>query len=214
MPEPEIVKTLKDFWEPKDAQHAHDLILFGPDWKKYTDDIVPFFLNDEIKANIPEWGVALEIGCGVGRVMAAMSEHFDVVIGVDISEGMIRLSRDYLKLFKNAHAFLCDGTTINRVDDNSIDFIYSVICFQHLPERYMVQNYLAESRRVLKPGGLIRVQTHAGNPCKGFNGMEGHFYPTLDAFAQEFTDAGLVVIGKQKGLAHPEYLWVTAQRPA
>ena len=38
---------------------------------------------------------ALEIGCGPGRLMGAMSGHFSRIDGVDISEAMVALAREF-----------------------------------------------------------------------------------------------------------------------
>src|SRR5690349_588626 len=38
---------------------------------------------------LPATGVALDFGCGVGRLSAALATHFDRVVSVDISPPMI-----------------------------------------------------------------------------------------------------------------------------
>jgi ubiquinone/menaquinone biosynthesis C-methylase UbiE len=38
--------------------------------------------------------VALEIGCGMGRICLALSERFDQVVGYDISTEMLRKARE------------------------------------------------------------------------------------------------------------------------
>src|SRR5262249_2280480 len=37
-------------------------------------------------------------------------------------------------------------------------FVFSHIVFQHLPRKSYAQRYLREAHRVLKPGGILRVQ--------------------------------------------------------
>jgi ubiquinone/menaquinone biosynthesis C-methylase UbiE len=137
-----------------------------------------------------------------------MGKHFKHVIGLDISPSMVQLSRDYLHNYPSREVRLCDGQTF-PVEDASVDFVYSVICFQHIPYRDMIQRYIAESYRVLKPGGLIRVQTHKGQPCTTFSGMYGHYYPSLEAFAREFKYAGFTA---QECEEIGDYLWVTGEK--
>jgi SAM-dependent methyltransferase len=55
--------------------------------------------------------------------------------------------------------------------DNSFDFVYSYIVFQHIPNRDVVLNYLSEARRVLKPGGILRCQLRGTPPLD--SEMEG-----------------------------------------
>jgi predicted SAM-dependent methyltransferase len=43
--------------------------------------------------------------------------------------------------------------------DNSVDFIYFGQVIEHLNPLYQVPPFLAECRRVLRPGGLIRIST-------------------------------------------------------
>jgi hypothetical protein len=42
--------------------------------------------------------------------------------------------------------------------DESFDLVYSYAVFQHIPSREVVLGYLAEARRVLKPGGILKCQ--------------------------------------------------------
>ena len=42
--------------------------------------------------------------------------------------------------------------------DGSFDFVYSHAVFQHIPSRDVVLDYLQETRRVLKPGGIFHGQ--------------------------------------------------------
>jgi len=101
---------------------------------------------------------ALEIGCGPGRLMRPMSRHFVEIHGVDVSDEMIALAREKLRDIPNAHPHVTDGASLERFTEDSFDFVYSYAVFQHIPSRDVVFQYLREIRRVLKPGGLARLQ--------------------------------------------------------
>ena len=42
--------------------------------------------------------------------------------------------------------------------DETFDFVYSYAVFQHIPSREVVIQYLRETHRVMKTGGLARLQ--------------------------------------------------------
>ena len=101
---------------------------------------------------------ALEIGCGPGRLMLPLSRELGRVYGVDVSEEMIAIARRNLAEAPNAEARVATGVDLQGFDDGSIDFCYSYAVFQHIPEREFVLSYLREVVRVLRPGGLMKLQ--------------------------------------------------------
>jgi SAM-dependent methyltransferase len=101
---------------------------------------------------------ALEIGCGPGRLMYPLSRHFSEIHGVDVSAGMVRLAERNLAGIAHAHVHVSDGTNLAQFTGESFDFVYSYAVFQHIPSREVVLNYLEETRRVLKTGGIARLQ--------------------------------------------------------
>ena len=103
---------------------------------------------------------ALEIGCGPGRLMRAMSPHFGEIHGVDISDEMVRLAREKLLDIPHAHAHHTPSSDLAAFADESFDFVYSYAVFQHLPHRELILQYLREARRVLKTGGLLWFQAN------------------------------------------------------
>jgi len=104
----------------------------------------------------PDWSV-LEIGCGIGRLLKPLSSRVRRAVGVDLSEEMIRRGREYCAGAPNVELLRTDGT-LGALPDASFDFVFSHIVFQHLPRKAYVDRYLREARRVLKPGGILRVQ--------------------------------------------------------
>jgi ubiquinone/menaquinone biosynthesis C-methylase UbiE len=105
---------------------------------------------------------ALEIGCGPGRLMRPMSRHFVEIHGVDISDEMIGLAREKLNDIPHAYPHVNSGASLAQFENESFDFVYSYAVFQRIPSREVVLQYLREMQRVLRTGGLARLQ---------FNGM-------------------------------------------
>lgn len=105
-------------------------------------------------------GVALDFGCGVGRLTLALARHFETVHGVDISPAMIELAEHYKE--ENEAGERCQYHLNERDDlrlfaDDSFDFIYSNITLQHMPPRFS-RAYIVEFLRVLAPGGVLIFQ--------------------------------------------------------
>jgi SAM-dependent methyltransferase len=104
----------------------------------------------------PDWA-ALEIGCGIGRLLKPLSKRIRRVVGVDLSEEMIRRGRQYCADRPNVELLRTEGA-LEGLPDGEFDFVFSHIVFQHLPRKAYVDRYLREAHRVLKPGGILRVQ--------------------------------------------------------
>lgn len=97
-------------------------------------------------------GVALDFGCGVGRLTQALGRYFDFCVGVDISETMIQRARSLNEL-PHCH-YIATSEIPLPVPAAAFSFIYSNIVLQHIPPRF-AKAYLRELVRVLAPGGLL-----------------------------------------------------------
>lgn len=100
---------------------------------------------------------ALEIGCGVGRLLRPLAPMVHRARGIDISPVMVEKSRAYLAGIPNVTTSVTDGT-LAGVEDGSLDLVYSFIVLQHVPSRSAIETYVLEADRVLKPGGVLRFQ--------------------------------------------------------
>lgn len=97
-------------------------------------------------------GVALDFGCGVGRLTQALGHYFDSCMGVDISEAMIQQAQSFNEL---PHCrYLATSSIPLPFPTDTFSFVYSNIVLQHIP-RHFTEKYLRELIRVLKPGGLL-----------------------------------------------------------
>jgi ubiquinone/menaquinone biosynthesis C-methylase UbiE len=166
MADQSVSDRMREDWNSRAREDAGYYVAFG---RKDQDD-AGFFATATEVINGLEWELkrvppmqragwkALEIGCGPGRLMRPMSRHFQEIHGVDVSDEMVARAKEKLSDIPNAHPHATDGASLAQFADESFDFVYSYAVFQHIPSREVVFQYLSELRRVLKPGGLARLQ--------------------------------------------------------
>ena len=96
-----------------------------------------------------------EIGAGIGRLLKPLCELGHTVGGCDASLAMV----------KEADGRLCINLTDGggRIPEigGTQDFVFSIICFQHIPDTATVERYIADAYRILRPGGSCAFQVLA-----------------------------------------------------
>lgn len=126
--------------------------------------VVPLLKKKQID---PTRATALDIGCGTGRLCRALAAHFHKVIGIDISDVMIEKAKADNAAYENIDFVQTQGSDLGTIDDESVDFVFSFLVFQHIPDRRVIANYFREIQRVVRPGGHAKFQVRGtpGNPC-------------------------------------------------
>jgi SAM-dependent methyltransferase len=248
-------KWLQDtrrFWDPESVFEAkYRRICSDPDidatsdeqkleslWEKRTAEELGHLLK-----GIPlhrDW-TCLEIGCGLGRLMKPIAGRCRKVIGVDVSSEMIAYGRDYLEGVPNVELQVNDGCSLPMVPDGSVDLVYSILAFQHMTLVEVVESYLAEIARVLKPQGFCRIQCwreaetplpeRLKNVVRGLLGIERYrgsrcwkwspgrevrfggvaFHPRQ--WRGLLARHGLEAVSVELGVGHDYWMWTTS-RPA
>jgi cyclopropane fatty-acyl-phospholipid synthase-like methyltransferase len=100
----------------------------------------------------------LELGCGVGRIGRELAEHCGHWTGVDIAENMIRHARVRLAGFGNVSFHTLNRSALDMIETETVDKAYSIAVFCHMDKEDLYL-YLQDLHRVLRPGGLIFVET-------------------------------------------------------
>ncbi len=108
----------------------------------------------------------LEIGCGAGRVTRALAKRFGEVHAVDVSGEMVSLAKQALAAYPNAHVYQNNGTDLTVIPHGDFDFAFSSIVFQHIPSREVIENYVREVNRLLRPGALFKFQVQGDTTVK------------------------------------------------
>ncbi len=161
-------------WDERAKENARYYVATGNE--NWTDD--EFFasgqlaVNEEILTDMenicqgkdPKQMRVLEIGCGAGRITRALANMFGEVYAVDVSGEMVAQANHALAGFPHAKAFLGNGMDLSALpDDQPYDFAFSTIVFQHIPSREVIENYVREVCRLLRPGALFKFQVQ-GDP--------------------------------------------------
>lgn len=216
-----------------DEEHLREL------WNHRTDEELPQLL-DGIPLR-PEW-TCLEIGCGIGRLMKPIAERAHRVIGVDLSAKMLEMSRSYLAGIENVETYVNDGHSLPMIPHASVDFVYSHLAFQHITLYEVVDAYLREIARVLKPGGYCRIQCWREAPTpmvqriknigRRLLGRERYHGPRQWVWKpgrevrfggvtfhprdwnRRLRAAGLQPVTLDLGVGHEYWMWSTSRKPA
>ena len=150
----------------------------------------------------------LEIGCGIGRILLPMSKIFGESIGIDISTEMVQQGQKYFANIPDCKILENNGIDLALFSDNYFDFCYSFIVFQHIPEKKIVEKYIEEVSRVLKPTCLFRFQV------RGTISKKPTVVTTWDGV--QFTSDEIHKIAKnynfeiiEEGNDKDEYYWLT-----
>ena len=101
----------------------------------------------------------LEIGCGVGRFSRALSQRFQQVTAIDVSDEMVNQARELHppSLYPNLTLQPTNGTSLDFIPSSSIDVVFSYEVFQHMPSPDIIFDNLKEVRRVLRPQGIAYI---------------------------------------------------------
>lgn len=121
--------------------------------------------GSEVVSMLSQWGLlgpertVLDIGCGVGRLEAALSPLSAAVIGLDISPGMVAQARRRCAGLPNVQVLLGSGHDLAGIPDGSIDLVVLVDTLPELllSEGELAGRYFAEMARVLSPGADVVI---------------------------------------------------------
>jgi len=97
--------------------------------------------------------VALEIGCGIGRVSRFVAPACARLLCTDILNEALSEARSNLSAFDHVSFRRTNGYDLSDFEADTFDCVYSFTAFFHLDWEVVV-GYFLEIRRVLKPGGV------------------------------------------------------------
>lgn len=210
-----FVNTAKDDWTDEE--------FFESGERTVAEEILTD-MGNICQGRDPKQMRVLEIGCGAGRITRALARQFGEVYGVDVSGEMIRQARRALAGFPNAHPYRNNGVDLSVLDGRLawlrrrlpgplrpkpllFDFAFSTIVFQHIPSPEVIENYVREVHRLLRPGALFKFQV------QGDTSIE---HPPDDTWlGAPFSDEDAVAMAERCGFepryrhgAGTQYFWL------
>ena len=112
---------------------------------------------NEVADQVSGRDLAIEIGCGVGRLLIPMARQFTQVIGVDIAPTMLAKLRSNCQRLgvQNARGMLTDEPWDQG---RQADFAYSWLVFQHIVDFPTIERSVRQLTAALKCGGVALLQ--------------------------------------------------------
>jgi SAM-dependent methyltransferase len=178
------IRRMRRDWDQRARENARYFVVTGQD--RWSDEefyesghvtLEEDILND--LANVcqgmdPRDMRVLEIGCGAGRVTRALAGFFGQVYAVDISRRMVRQARRAVDGFPNVRVFRNNGMDLRAVREHwwnrfgpgaklQMDFAFSCMVFQHIPSHAIIESYVREVNRLLRPGALFKFQVQGSS---------------------------------------------------
>jgi ubiquinone/menaquinone biosynthesis C-methylase UbiE len=159
------VERVQAYWDARPCNLRHSGKPVGS--RDYFDEVEArkYFVEPHIPAfaDFPTWRGkrVLEIGCGIGTDTINFARHGALVTAVDLSERSLAIAHERAKLFG-----LSDRVTFYHANAEQLsetvpvkpyDLVYSFGVIHHSPHPGRA---LAELRRYLAPGGMLRIMVY------------------------------------------------------
>jgi ubiquinone/menaquinone biosynthesis C-methylase UbiE len=174
------------------------------EWQTYGE--LDYGASHDLSAGFGEWSVlkghlqqmgpgradtCLELGCGAGRLTNALARDFALVHALDVSCHRLATASG-IPNSKNVEFHLLEGPIIPLANE-TCDLCVSTHVLQHVSDMRVVENYLREIRRVLRPGAFAIIHV----PVIGAHGMTGSFFEVAMRRVKEITKEAVLAITRQ-----------------
>ncbi|NXM68745.1 TMT1 methyltransferase, partial [Serilophus lunatus] len=98
--------------------------------------------------------LVVDVGCGSGQGTLFLAEHFQKVVGTDISEAQIQEARDSTSV-PNISYLVCPAEEL-PFQDGSVGVLTSFTAAHW----FDIGRFMSEAQRVLRPGGCVAISTY------------------------------------------------------
>jgi ubiquinone/menaquinone biosynthesis C-methylase UbiE len=174
-----VTKAMRRDWDGRARKNAlHYIASWQQEWdldaflasgeEDYQRLVLPILQRCGISAS---GKTMVELGCGVGRMTSSFAHRHETVLALDISAEMLARARQIHTDRKNILWVHMDGVDLACLASGSVDFVFSYLVLQHLPNEKLAFAYIEEMLRVLRPGGAFLFQFNGShNPTMNLRG--------------------------------------------
>lgn len=152
------------------------------------DELVPLVARYELRPQM-----AMEFGCGVGRLVLPLTRYFQAVVGLDIASTMVTraTSAAAQRGITNAN-FVTIQDPVSIIEQlgqyrRKVDLIYSLLVFQHIDDFNLIAVYVKSICDFLNPNGIAYLQFDT-RPASAFC-YAREFFP--DSFLPRYWRRGI-----------------------
>jgi ubiquinone/menaquinone biosynthesis C-methylase UbiE len=174
------IDVVQSYWDRRPCNIRHSTREVGT--REYFDEVEArkYFVEPHIPdfARFAQWSGkdVLEIGCGLGTDAVNFARAGARYVGVDVSEVSLALARRRFEVFGLPGRFVVTNAEKlpAEVTDQSFDLIYSFGVIHHTPDP---RSIIESVRRVIRPGGELRMMLYARHSWKAIMIEEGFDQP-------------------------------------
>lgn len=108
----------------------------------------------------------LDLGCGFGRVAAALAPRCRSVLGLDVSAGMVAEARRRHARLANARFETTPGRDLAALPSAAFDLVLAVDSFPYIVQAGLAPGHISGIARALRPGSVLAVLnlSYRGDP--------------------------------------------------
>jgi|GEM_PF-615512 len=140
-----IVAKNYETWQSWDWESGGEEWTVSPEWKQSL-------IKEVMLKYIQPGKTVLEIGPGAGRWTESLQKIARLLILVDLSDKCIELCKQRFCHCDNVQYFVNDGSRLDFIPDETVDFIWSFDVFVHINPSD-TEKYIKEFSRILVKGG-------------------------------------------------------------